>query len=341
MANDSTDDDTTESRQPAAKTPLPKSEWDEPEADWFPIGRAVFRFGIADPDSSATGETPPTGANLFSVEAFEQSRKRQGGSIPKIANYEPTPPSLEELTKVLQKNTHAREVEIDQEACCFRFSFDVPGGGTSVYGGTPWVLLAMPRTPLPIDPRFEAEALFNKEGLVLSRRSEEEIRQGARQIKAAHETTGLVWRQFMLPAFGSSVANGRVRIYARVGSATESLRRLPSDFWPRLDVLDWQHGVARDPEGTIYYSIHAAGRSRAVSANQKTIVADETALIKLLADELLADSEMTKDQAIAICKSRKFRVSARRFQSHVWPRARKLAGLSELAPRGRKKKSSR
>jgi hypothetical protein len=329
------------SDETAAKASPSKSnnEWHEPPSDWIPIGRAVFRFGIADPDDSAGDDEVSSFAELFSVEASERSKRSEGGASVKIANHEPRPASLEELTKVLQRNTQARKVEIDQEACCFRFVFDLAGGGVSAHSVPPWTLLAVPDTPLAIDPRIEAEALFNKEGLVLVRRSDEEIKHDARQNKAVRDATGLVWRRYMLPAFDRSISARRVALYARVQSPVAPLKRLSADVWPILRVLDWQCGIARDPEGAIYYSIHAASISRA--AARKIIRAHETSLKELLVEKLRDDPKMSKAQAEALWKSGGYRVSWRTFQRQVWPDAREEAGLPRKAPAGRKRKSLR
>jgi hypothetical protein len=336
MAKDSVNVRSTKSS--AAKTSSSKSssEWREPEADWIPIGRAVFRFGIAKSDSSPTAETPSNGIAFFSREAFEQSRKREGGSSPNIANYDPEPPSLVELTKLLQEKTHAREVEIGQEGGHFWFSFDLTRGGSSTMGGAPWAILAKPVT---IDPRIEAEALFNKEGLV--RISDEKAAEGARQFDAVRKATGLVWRQYMLPAFGRAVSVGGVALYARMQSPSAPLKRLPADIWPILDVLDWQYGIARDLEGAIYYSVHAVSTFPATSPKQRSTIADEKAATNALAQQLKLNPDMTRAEALLRCKSSNHRVSNRGVLNRIWPRARELAGLSAQAPPGRKEKSKR
>jgi hypothetical protein len=327
----------TKSGQSAAKaSSLPSdSESAAPTADWIPIGRAVFRFGIADSDSSTAAETPAIGASLFSIEAFKQSRSGDGASIREIANYKPKPPSLEELTEFLQDKTQARWVEIDQEAGRFGFGFVVPGGGATAQSAVPWD----PDVPVAIDPRIEAEALFNKVGLV--RVGDEHAAHAVRQNKAVREAIGLVWRRYMLPAFDRAVSAGRVALYARVQSPAAPLKRLPADVWPILKVLDWQYGIARDLEGTIYYSIHAAGTLPAASPRQKSIIADEKAATRALAKQLELNPDMTWDEALSICKSLQFRISLRGFEHHVWPDAREKAGLPRKAPPGRKKKSPR
>jgi hypothetical protein len=313
-----------------------KSEWPEAQGGWIPIARAVFRFGIADIDASTTSETPPRAVGLFSPDAFES---REGASGINLAKYETKPPSLGDLAQLLQEKTHAREVEIDQEDGRFIFGFDLPGGGASVYGVTPWVLLAMPEAPLAIDPRVEAEALFNKEGLV--RISDEDAEYAAQQNRAVRDATSLVWRQYMLRAFDRSVAEGRVKLYARVQSPLAPFLQLPKDLWARLDVVEWQHGVARDSEGTVYYSLHADDSSQKTSAAQSNIVADESAATKALAAELKRNLGMSREQASSWCKANKYQISGRGFLNRVWPDARIKAGLPSRASAGRKRKSTR
>jgi hypothetical protein len=335
MAEASANNRSTQSDGSATETSSPKltREWHKPPSDWIPLGRAVFRFGIGDPDSSTASETPSTSAPLFSIEAFEQFRRGDGASIREVANYEPKPPSLEGLTELLQDKTQASSVEIDQEAGRFRFGFLVPGGGASV-SALPWD----PDVPVAIDPRIEAEALFNKEGLV--RISDEVAAHAARQNKAVREAVGLVWRRYMLPAFDRAVSAGRVALYARMQSPVAPLKRLPADVWPILQVLDWHYGIARDPEGAIYYSIHADCTVPAASPKQKSILADEKAATKGLAEELKLEPTMSFSEAFSWCMSLGFRVSERRFRGVVWPNARELAGLPPRGKPGPKKKSS-
>jgi hypothetical protein len=337
MAKDSGDVGSAKSSAAKTSSPKSKSEWREPQTGWIPIGKAVFRFGIADSDASATSETSPTGVDLFSPEAFEQFKSRGGVWSQEIAKYEPKPLSLEKLTNLLRDKGHARAVKIDQEGGRFIFAFDVPSGGASTYGVTPWVLFALPEAPVEIDPRVEAEALFNKEGLV--RRSDEEAKREGAQNKAIREATGLVWCGYMLPAFERSVAVGWARLYARVQSALGTFQSLPSDLWQRLEVTDWEHGIARDTQGTLYYSIHAVDSNPATPAAQEAIIADETAATKALAVELRRDPEMSRSQALSWCMAQGYRLSGRGFQQRVWPKARNQAELPILASPGRKKKS--
>lgn len=320
----------------AAKSSLPKSksEWSEPQADWDPIGRAVFRFGIVDPDPSTPSGALPTGADLFSPEAFLQSRGREGA--PRPVDYEPQLPSLDELTSLLRENSHARDVEIDQDKGHFWFRFDLPSGGVSSAGGAPWVILAKPDQRGMIDPRLEAEALFNSDGIV--RISDEEAAQGARQSDAVRKATGLVWRQYMVRAFDRSVAQGRVKLYARVQSALAPLQELPRGLWPQLGMLDWQHGNALGSDGTHYHSLHAAG-VRLVTPKQQSISRDEERAIAALAEEFRRNKALRKIDAESFLRTKKFRISDNGFQVRVWPQARKLAGLPARGSPGRKPKS--
>jgi hypothetical protein len=340
MAKASANVRSTKSDESAAKTPSPKltREWHKPPSDWIPIGRAVFRFGIADSDSSTAAETSGTSASLSSIEALKQWRSGDRVSIRELANNKAKPPSLGEITELLQDKTHARTVDIDQENGNFTFCFDLPGGGASAYRVTPWVLLAMPEAPLTVDPRIEAEALFNTEGLV--RISDEEAAHQAQQNERVREAIGLVWRRYMLRAFDRAVSAGRVALYARMHTPVAPLRRLPADVWPILEVLDWQHGIARDPEGAIYYSIHAASTVPAASPKQKIIIADENAATKALAEELKLKPAMSFREASSWYKSFGFWTSERRFRGLVLPNARELAGLPRLGRPGRKKNLS-
>jgi hypothetical protein len=107
-------------KRPGQKSPKATSEWREPQAGWIPIGRGVFRFGIAGSD-----ETCRIATALLSPEAF---RSRHGDPGPE-RDYEPNPSSLEKLSRLLRENARAREVHIDQDGGHFHFGFDLPGGG--------------------------------------------------------------------------------------------------------------------------------------------------------------------------------------------------------------------
>jgi hypothetical protein len=332
MAKKSDEDGAGDAPRSAGKTSRSKSESDllEPRADWLTIGRAIFRFGIT-PTEAVEDDASP-----FSVEAFEKSKKRKPATDSEAPDDETKPNSIRALENILTAKTHARSVKIDQEGGRFTFCFDVPSGGASITGGSPWEILSDPGKDFILDPRVEAEALFNKEGLV--RFSEKEASYDAEQNKALREVTGLVWRRFMLPAFDRSVSAGKVKIYARVHSAMAPFQALPSTLWPLLEVLDWQHGIARDLEGALYYSLHATG-ALFVTPKQQSISAYEKAATKALAAALKVTPAMRRAEAKALLKSMKFPVSNNGFQTRVWPSARKLADLPPRGAPGRKKKS--
>lgn len=321
---------TTSRRTARRSSPRLQGQWDQPDLGWIPVAPAVVRFGIADSDRFKTSDSAPLSRE---TEEFVV----RGKQFPvEMASRAPEPLSLEGLTKLLQDKTHARKIEIDQQNGHFYFSFDLPHGGASTWVSTPWVTLAAPDEPLRMSAKIEAEALFNKEGFV--RVSEEQANYNTQQNKDVREAIGLVWRRLMLPSFDRLVAMRRVEIFGRVGTAVAPFQRLPRDLWTILDVLDWQHGIARDPEGVMYYSLHAIGNDAPVKA-LKIIVADETTAKNALAQKLRLDTEMKRDDALSWLKSEKFRISGRRFQNHVWPQAREAAGLAPQAPPGRKKKS--
>src|SRR4029077_10094210 len=56
-----------------------------------------------------------------------------------------------------------------------------------------------------------------------------------------------------------------------VQSPLAQFQQLPADLWSRLEVEDWQHGIACDFEGSRYYSIHAAGSLPQVSPPQAEV----------------------------------------------------------------------
>jgi hypothetical protein len=81
-------------------------------------------------------------------------------------------------------------------------------------------------------------------------------------------------------------------------------------------------------------SLFKPATKKAVSA----IVGRETAATKSLAAYLRDNQDITRNAAEKWCVKQGFRLSQRGFRFRVWPAARKEAGLSELAPVGRKRK---
>jgi hypothetical protein len=67
---------------------------------------------------------------------------------------------------------------------------------------------------------------------------------------------------------------------------------------------------------------------------------DETAAIKALKTHLKTNPQLTRDEALALCKGYGYTVSDRGFQNRIWPEARRQAGLEPKAPPGRKKNLS-
>jgi hypothetical protein len=293
--------------------------WREPQADWLPLGKAVFRFGVAcDGNFNATNEEP----------LLIESEMAEGGVRPF---------TLGELAEVLKQNAGADDAEIDTIKGTFSFVFHSPRGA-SMMGGPPWATLDYPPNAVPIaDPRLYAEALFNKVGFV--RVDDEDAARYAKQVDGARKATTLVWRQFMIRAFDHAVSAMRVKLYGRIRIASAPFQRLPSDIWPILNIVDWQNGIACDPEGIPYFSIHAESTYRKPPVH--SIAAVETAATRALALQLRSNSELTRTEAATWCDTAGFKLTDRGFQSRVWPRARAQAGLADRAPPGRKRKSSR
>ena len=227
--------------------------WWEPQGEWLPIARAVFRFAIVHPSGQRSAETHQDDSNPFSIEAFEKFKSRRDKTGADFVDNETNPLSLHSLLLTLRDKARARGAEIDVDRGNFRFFFAPPTGGAAVMVFAPWHLAPLPG-PVEIDPRLELEARFNKgNGLVTI--SDEEAKQNAQQHEAARAAASFVWNQLMLPAFDRSVSSGRVKVYARVESRLAQFQQLPADLWSRLKVQEWYDGgAARDPEGSCYYS---------------------------------------------------------------------------------------
>jgi hypothetical protein len=266
------------SRATTASVPQSENRWQEPQDGWIPLGLAIFRFGIAD------AEAPIARADLFSVEAFEQSKDREVSKV----RYEPELPTLEYLTELLQNHANAFKAEINREEGRFLFSFTLAGGGAGCHGGTPWAILWEPDESLKLNPRLET--LLKNSGFIsdiegpyegFARVSDDEAAEGTRQSERVRFATGLVWRRFMLRAFYHAVKAGRVKLFARWPSTIDDFQELPFDIWPLLDVVDWEHGVARDIQGRLYSSIHVADAARSIDkSGGQSFKAADAALVE-------------------------------------------------------------
>jgi hypothetical protein len=287
-----------------------------PKADWYPVARAVFRFGIAD------AEIPELALAKSSTDSMKTGIAVSARAL-----------SVDQLAKLLKENSGAIDANIDPEQCTFSFEFYERGA--SVWGGPPWAILTEgSKAGTSSDPRSDAEALFNKEGIV--KVSDEQAAKGAREWDAVRKATGLVWRQFMRREFDRAVETKRIILQARIGSVLEPFQALLPDVWLVLTILDWEKGIGRDPEGVLYYSMQAHRADAAVST-----VAGETAAIKALALELRKNPELKRADAAAWCGKAGFKLTDRGFLDRVWPKARIQAELPEKAPPGRKSKSQR
>jgi hypothetical protein len=219
-----------------AKSDTSHRQVSKPKAGWLPLPKAVFRFGIAAESDAATKGLSKSGA------------------------MEAAATSLATLQTILKEQSGAADVEIDTAQCTFVFHFYQRTAST--WGGPPWELLEkIDGTESSHDPRADAEALFNKEGLV--RASDEETERGLHEHDAVRRATGLVWRQYILRDFGRAVAANEIALFARIGSSVAPYEALPFDIWPLLTILDWQNAIARDRGGMLAYSVHAHQARRA------------------------------------------------------------------------------
>jgi hypothetical protein len=130
-----------------------------------------------------------------------------------------------------------------------------------------------------------------------------------------------------------AVNSGAVGYYPR--------RALSFDRALRTGLFDWQTGAWRMHAGDDHPFFIRPIRSdfqRWLSRQRSPSRAgSETRAIAFLAERLRADHDLKREDAWKSCNSEFPNLSYRRFLSHVWPDARKNAGLQPLAPAGRKK----
>ena len=228
---------------------LSKNQRVEPAADWLPLNRAVFTFGVAADDTDLRDKPfdALTDAEIVEIGATPFSKRR--------------------LTQMLEEKSGATRAEIDSGVLTFSFFF--VGNGSTLIGGPPWTILnESAETAVSPDPPVAAEAATNAEEFV--RIDDEQAARQSKRYRAVREATGLVWRQFMLRAFDRAVSSEAVMLYARRQTVSADFEQLPGDVWPFLEVADWQNGVAVAPDGTTYWSIHVQfSRGGAKSSGEK------------------------------------------------------------------------
>ncbi len=246
--------------------------WSEPQGDWLPIDRAVFRFAITPLDGPQSTETFLDDLNPFSIEAFEKFKSRQDKVDEDIVENETDRLSLRNLRTILRDRARARGAEINLDKANFRFSFDSPVG-TATWSYAPWHLSL--ERELVKHPRLEAEALFNNKGYGFVLVDDETAAHTAQQLEAVQAATNHVWNRLMLPAFARLVSGGRVKVYAQVGSYRAQFQELPAHLWSKLTIENWHGGTAYDPDGDRYYSIHAADSLPKVSPLQGEVSSDQ------------------------------------------------------------------
>jgi hypothetical protein len=203
-----------------------------PAADWLPLARAVFTFGVA-------------------ADEMADDKPFDRLTTAEIAEIGTTPFSIRRLTQILEEKSGASRADIDSGTLTFSFSF--LGNGSTSIGGPPWTILSEDAAANPNLPG-EAATVTNAEGFV--RIDDAPAARDSNRHRAVRVASGLVWRQFMLRAFDRAVASGAAVLYARRQSVSADFQRLPADVWPLLEVADWQNGVAVAPDTDVYWSIH-------------------------------------------------------------------------------------
>lgn len=126
--------------------------------------------------------------------------------------------------------------------------------------------------------------------------------------------------------------------------ATVDPADIPSPLSP--SALDWRNSCFKEPWTVRKTSITSPTRCHVGielfrddldKVSRRPAVRDETAAIEALAAHLKSDPDLRREDAVAWCHAQSFTISARGFQSRIWPRARTEAGLTSKAPSGRKR----
>jgi hypothetical protein len=239
-------------------------QWAEAQKGWIPLRQAVFVFGMTeDEEAAAIHDQPFLGLSKDDFEPDSglqvlKKKLKSEANDAEIAERATAPYSRRQLTKMLKDQSGAHDAEIDPNTSAFLFRFpSVSGSGASLLSVSPWELERKKRDLCP-EPRMDAEALFNKEGLV--RISEEEAAFHEDQYKSARKAARLVFH-LMLTAFARATSTKAVMLYAQVGAISAPFKRLPAHVWGLLEVADWESGAAIAPDNTVYWSIHADRQS--------------------------------------------------------------------------------
>ena len=199
----------------------------EPQPNWLPFIDAIFRLN-----------------ELIDGAESDEDRALEQYNQPSL--------SLAKLARVLLEKSKTEELKIDPVHHSFQFRV----GPSSWIGGVPWEFLDELKTEIQFkhtpgtygirdDPK--SRNLINWAFI---------HRMSAQQVLALRDATVTVWQDTMLHCFDQAVSAKKLTLYARIESAPELYQRIPSESWPILKVVNWQHGAAVAPGGTGYLSIH-------------------------------------------------------------------------------------
>jgi hypothetical protein len=270
---------------------LSKNRSAKPHSNWLPLRQAVFRFGMTEDDEAAAIHDKPLLCPSEFKEIAESSALLHQTTIDIEESANP-PFSMHQLTKKLLEISGAHKVEIDPITSTFSFVFSHTP--FVAFGGTPWGILAEPQgTVANSDPRLDADALFDKEGFVSISHEKSSILE--KHDQSVRKATGLVFRQFLISAFDRAVSTEAVALYAQVETLSAPFVRVAAHVWPVLTIIDWQNGMAVDPDGTKYRSIYAARQSLAAPGLTKrhTGLDIDAFVNKYITDEKAAERRPT------------------------------------------------